>query len=1576
MEEIMSLPHILAQPDPFWRWSRLLVALAMIAAMLGIARPAYAASITVTTTADEFNTSGTGTGCSLREAIQAANTDAAFGGCSAGASADTINVPAGTYTLTLTGIEDLNHAGDLDVGFSMTIAGAGAGSTIIDGNNADRVFDVFPGSPISFGLSDITVRNGHAPSTGFNVGGAVYLHNNVTATISNSTFSGNTATTTGGAIESRGVLTVTNSSFSSNTSGALGGAIDASSTTATLSVTGSSFTGNQAEAGGALNINTNAGNSSSITTSVFQNNHTAVVAGGVDENGGAIRIDTDGNVTITKSSFTGNTANVNGGAIYFNDNATQGSAPTLTANYNRIVGNTAVSGNGLYSGSATGTVSIENTWWGCNAGPSTAPCDRVAGVNAADFNPWLKLSLTANPTSVNGGGTSTLTASFLTNSDNINVGASNLGALVGVPVTFGATLGTISDADAAILSSGTAAATYTAGSTAGTGTATATVDGQQVSVNITITRPATTVTSITRASTSPTNAASVSWTVAFANALSGLTASNFTLVNSGLGGSPGISTVVAVGSAPATSWTVTASTGSGAGTLGLNLTNDTGLSSSLSNLPFTGEVYTIDKVSPTVAMSSAAPNPTSTSPIPVTAQFSENVTGFTAGDITAGNATVNNFVAVDGDTYTFDLTPSGQGTVTANIAAGVASDAAGNLNTAATQFSRTYDSVAPDTTIDSNPSNPSTSSSADFSFSGSDPGGSGVVGFQCEIDSGGFSACTSPKNYSGLADGSHTFSVRTIDAAGNVDATPASFTWVIDSTGPDTIIDTHPANLTTSTDAEFTFHASEDGSSFECKLDGDPFAACTSPKSYPGLADGSHTFQVRAKDSLGNVDASPASFTWTVDTTAPETTIDSNPSNPSNSSSADFTFSGSDVGGSGVVGFQCEIDAGGFTACTSPKSYPGLADGSHTFKVRAIDATGNVDASPAAFTWTIDTVRPDVYINQASGQPDPTSGSTIHFTAVFNEPVSGFTNGDVTLSGTAGATTVVVTEIAPNDGTTYDVAVSGMTNDGTVIVSIVANKATDAAGNGNTDSSSTDNTVTFIANSAPTAVADSYSTNEDTVLIVPAPGVLANDTDPDSGDTLTAVLVSGPSHAASGALNADGSFSYTPAANYNGSDSFSYKVRDSHGAESAPVTVSITINPVNDAPTAVADSYSTNEDTALIVPAPGFLGNDSDVDGDALTAVVVSGPSHGTLTFNSNGSYSYTPASNYNGGDSFTYKANDGTANSNVATVSITINPVNDAPTAVADSYTTDEDTALNVAAPGVLGNDTDVDTGDTLHAVLVSGPAHGMLTLNSNGSFSYTPAANYNGPDSFTYKANDGALDSNVPTVSITVNPVNDAPTVAVASGGSCSGSSVSGTMNLTVGDVETAAGSLTLSGSSSNTALVPNANITFGGTGADRTVTITAVAKSSGNAIITITVSDGTTTSSVLIKVIVGSDKNETLSGTLGADMIFGLGGKNTINGNAGNDLLCGGNGIDTISGGAGDDTIDGGNGDDILKGEAGNDILRGGAGNDRLEGGDNDDKLTGGMGADFFSGGPGTDTATDFTPSQGDTMDSTIP
>jgi VCBS repeat-containing protein len=176
------------------------------------------------------------------------------------------------------------------------------------------------------------------------------------------------------------------------------------------------------------------------------------------------------------------------------------------------------------------------------------------------------------------------------------------------------------------------------------------------------------------------------------------------------------------------------------------------------------------------------------------------------------------------------------------------------------------------------------------------------------------------------------------------------------------------------------------------------------------------------------------------------------------------------------------------------------------------------------------------------------------------------------------------------------------------------------------------------------------------------------------------------------------------------------------------------------------------------VTAPGVLGNDSDADSEPLTAVLGSGPSHGTLVLNADGSFTYAPAPDFHGTDTFTYKANDGITDSNVTTVTITVKPINDAPVAEDDAYETDEDVPLSVAAPGVLDNDSDVD-GDLLTAVPDSGPSHGTLVLIADGSFTYAPDPDFYGTDTFTYQANDGTTDSNVATVTITVYQGNQSP-------------------------------------------------------------------------------------------------------------------------------------------------------------------------------------------------------------------------
>lgn len=173
----------------------------------------------------------------------------------------------------------------------------------------------------------------------------------------------------------------------------------------------------------------------------------------------------------------------------------------------------------------------------------------------------------------------------------------------------------------------------------------------------------------------------------------------------------------------------------------------------------------------------------------------------------------------------------------------------------------------------------------------------------------------------------------------------------------------------------------------------------------------------------------------------------------------------------------------------------------------------------------------------------------------------------------------------------------------------------------------------------------------------------------------------------------------------------------------------------------------------------GVLNNDTDGDGDSLTAQQVAAPTNGSLSLNSDGSFSYTPNTNFNGTDSFTYSATDGTLTSTATTVTITVNAIDSAPLTSVDDYTLDEDNSLTVtAANGVLKNDSDPE-GATLTAILVEAPEHGTISLNADGSFTYTPVANFSATDAFTYRASDGALSSGETTVTLLVQGQEDTP-------------------------------------------------------------------------------------------------------------------------------------------------------------------------------------------------------------------------
>jgi Ca2+-binding RTX toxin-like protein len=587
---------------------------------------------------------------------------------------------------------------------------------------------------------------------------------------------------------------------------------------------------------------------------------------------------------------------------------------------------------------------------------------------------------------------------------------------------------------------------------------------------------------------------------------------------------------------------------------------------------------------------------------------------------------------------------------------------------------------------------------------------------------------------------------------------------------------------------------------------------------------------------------------------------------------------------------------------------------------------------------------------------------------------------------------------------------------------------------------------------APEAAGDSYALDEDADLVIAAPaGVLANDLDARSLP-LSAALVEGPSHGTL-QLQADGSFSYRPDADYNGNDWFTYRV--SNGTrDSTPISVLLSVGQVNDSPTALsdgpyqlesgvafrlptgdlltndrdaddefltfvsvqaavngtvsmtdgvvtfepdqgyagpasftytisdgnsdfstagvslvidahvppvntapdgrADEYLVAEDGVLsIIAQDGVLANDRDREGDVLTAIIVDRPTHGDVTFNGDGSFTYRPVADYNGSDRFTYYLNDGKLDGLPVTVSLTVTATNDAPVARPDRYAIDEDGTLAVsAAKGVLANDEDIDD---LHVTskLLAGPSHGTLVLNEDGSFIYRPDADFSGTETFSYDALDSAGVRGQTTVIVDVTSVNDDP-VAQNDGIHVTAfqTPISLATSVLLANDQDSEGDL-LSIISAQGSVNGSASL------AGNTVTFTPKTGFSGVTSFTYTISDGrggTSVATVAMQVdalvrndyLFSSALNEVLDGGAGVDTVSyerlqsgvtatlalstpqatGAGGTDTL---ISIENLVGTPSVDRLTGNAGSNRLSGGNGDDILDGGGGADTLLGGAGND---------------------------------------------
>lgn len=311
-------------------------------------------------------------------------------------------------------------------------------------------------------------------------------------------------------------------------------------------------------------------------------------------------------------------------------------------------------------------------------------------------------------------------------------------------------------------------------------------------------------------------------------------------------------------------------------------------------------------------------------------------------------------------------------------------------------------------------------------------------------------------------------------------------------------------------------------------------------------------------------------------------------------------------------------------------------------------------------------------------------------------------------------------------------------------------------GTGNTATATVDIAINPIDDNL-VAQDDTFTVAEGGLLQIAAPGVLENDSNA-FGDTLFATLLNAPTHGML-TLESDGSFTYRHDGGETTSDSFAYQADDLDGDdEVATATVTIDVTPINDSPLPMEDNFSVDEGGMLDIAAPGVLENDIDPDGDPISAALLTFPDNGTVTLDQDGSFTYVHDGGETTTDRFSYVVDDGSGDVLASTVFITVNPINDNPIAVDDSFVLDQGATLSMSAPGVLQNDNDAED-DTLAAIIDTDVMHGLLTLNSDGSFTYTHDGSDTLADGFVYEVSDGNGGTDTASVSFTIGPLNRDP-------------------------------------------------------------------------------------------------------------------------------------------------------------------------------------------------------------------------
>ncbi|WP_347330753.1 tandem-95 repeat protein, partial [Marinimicrobium locisalis] len=800
------------------------------------------------------------------------------------------------------------------------------------------------------------------------------------------------------------------------------------------------------------------------------------------------------------------------------------------------------------------------------------------------------------------------------------------------------------------------------------------------------------------------------------------------------------------------------------------------------------DTATLDATAPSTSLSTAASDPTNGT-FDITVTFGETVSGFDVSDIQATNASLSNFTG-SGSSYSATVSPTADGSVSVDVAAGAAQDTAGNDNTAAATLSLTYDGTAPAPSITSGETSPSNSASftasvnfgetvSGFVLSDINADNASLGGFTDNGD-GTFEVTVTPSS-----EGTVTLDISAgaaQDAAGNNSEPAGQFSLNYDGSAP-TLSGTSPSddatNVQFDTDIALTFSetiAAQSGGAIEVyKEDGTQVSSVAATSNDVTISGSTATIDISPDlepttryyvaissnafvDSAGNTYAGisdPTELNFTVANNSPvanddaasvneDQSIDITVLNNDTDPDSDLNAASVQVGTPSANG-STSVDTGSGVITYTPAAN---FAGSDTFTYTVDDVHGG-SSNEATVTITVNNVNDPPTANDDTASTPEDNPVSIDV-AADDTDIDGGDSVDpntivITSAPTNGSAELVSGEVlyTPDlnfngtDQFTYTIEDQngGLSNAATVIINVTG------------------------VNDLPTANDDTASVDEDNPVDI---DVTANDSDIDGSVDATTVQVL--DNVANGTLAVDdttGMVTYTPNENFNGTDTFTYVVRDDADGTSNEATVTLTVNSVNDAPVAEDNAATLQEETPHEV---NVLGNDSDVDGslDTASVEVVSAPSDGSTTIDTaTGAITYTPEENFDGSDSFTYRVMDNEGLwSNVATVNLTVQGVNDAPLANDDTATTEEDVPVTI---NLLSNDNDVDGTLDPASLALSSPSNGSLSLNGDGTVTYTPDEHFNGADSFTYTVNDDVGEpSNAATVSVTVTPVNDAPTIS----------------------------------------------------------------------------------------------------------------------------------------------------------------------------------------------------------------------